>query len=798
MSGEDWDKEFFDVTREVEVDEYLDTSKVVFVDMGGFRVKAEKKAKFEKFVRKLISTSGEIQQDSLFLPTGPNPAKNNELYTLGYAFVEFCREDDVEPCCKHLDNLVKNKITFKAFPYSAFEDYQTVSDKWEKPSEDDFSATENLHGWLLDRDTRDQFALRYADETQIYWHDPLRRGQRDLKYDGARQKEGGKVWTELYVQWSTRGTYLCTFHGPGTVMWGGSEFKKLGRATHYGMEYLDFSPRENFFVTMRPSDDRKEPTKAIRVWHTKKTVSETGTQELVREFEGGYSLNSGRMGKGQMWPIYKWCYDDRYFARINFKESMGTLIEIVDGHGSDRPGTKKKPLRVDNLLNFEWSPTAPFMAYTSSEKDNTPATIAIIDMTDDSRKSVALKRLYRVYHPCVINFSDKAKDRYDFSTSMRWHPDGRYLACLVPRWGGKAKNKKLQCTNFEIFRVGKIKAGSINEVPVEVLELENTVVYEFQWENNGDRFAIIHSKFECDARGEYVAKERLISFYSLVSPKGRPELRLVCTLGKQNANQRRVTDLYWSPKGRHIVLLGKGNRNNGALEFYDVDRKRTLAGGPEGYSRCEHPSCNGGAWDPSGRYFATYVTCDLDTEPSNSQQQGYGYMLWTFQGDKASDYKLRLHQFQWRPRPESLLQDEEKEKIKKDLRTVQDDTRQSFWDEFEDVDDKKRKAGWTKDMAERHRILSDWRTYRDEAKIRGEEIKATRVKIRGFDEDEGGDFRMEEVEEEQVLNYREYKWKDTSNMRWQPDAPPPDGPEFWEDTTDHERAPTNLEAIAEQ
>merc|ERR1719361_1429665 len=200
-----------------------------------------------------------------------------------------------------------------------------------------------------------------------------------MAYGGDRQKEGGKVWTELYIQWSTLGTYLCTFHDPGVVIWGGSDFKKQGRATHYGFEYLDFSPRENFFVTMRPSDDRKEPTKAIRVWWTTRISSETGTQELVREFDGGYSLQSSR-NKGQTWPVYKWCYNDRYFARINYKESMGTLIEIVDGAGADRPGTRKKPLRVDNLLNFEWSPSAPFLAYTSSEKDNIPATIAIVDM----------------------------------------------------------------------------------------------------------------------------------------------------------------------------------------------------------------------------------------------------------------------------------------------------------------------------------------------------------------------------------------------------------------------------------
>lgn len=790
MSGDDWDREYFEVNEEIDVQQYLDTSKVVFVSLGSskggqFKVKAEKAGKFQKFISKLLSEYGTLQPDSLFLPTGPNADKKGEEWTLGYAFAEFCSEGDAEKCVKAIRGIVKKGITFKAFHYADFEHYKDIPDEWEKPSMDDFGNAENRHAWLLDDDTRDQFAVRYGDDTEIYWHDPLRRGQRELKYGGERQKSEGKVWTELFVQWSTQGTYLTTFHDPGVVLWGGSDFTKVTRATHYGMEYLDFSPRENFFVTMRPTDaTRKDEPKAIRVWWTTKSAGETA--ELVREFDGGYSLQNHSQKGEQPWPIYKWAYNDRYFARINYKESLGTIIEIVDGYGAERPGTKKKNFRVENLLNFEWSPAAPYMAYTSSEIDNTPATIAIVDMKNDSRKKLALKRLYRVYHPCIINFSDKAKDRYDFSTSMKWHPDGRYFACLVPRWGGKAKNKKLQCTNFEIFRVGSSRGG---EIPVEVLELENQVVYNFEWEGSGDRFAIIHSKFEVDARGEYVAKERQVSFYSLLSAKGKPELRLITTLGRQNGNTRRVTQLFWSPKGRHIVLLGTGNRNNGALEFFDVDRKRTLAGGPDAYNRCEHPSCNGGAWDPSGRYFATYVSCGLGEGEGNAATQDYGYQLWTFQGDSASEYKMPLHQFYWRPRPKSLLTEETVQEIRKNLRTG------TQWDDFESRDDQLRKAGWSKDMAERHRVLNDWREYRDRAKLRAEEIKQERNVICGYDEEDHGDFRIEEVEEEQVLNYREYRWKDKANMRWQPDAPPPDGPEYWDDTTDQEKAP--MEAIAE-
>ena len=51
-------------------------------------------------------------------------------------------------------------------------------------------------------------------------------------------------WTETYVRWSPKGTYLATLHHQGIALWGGEEFKRLMRFSHPGVQLIDFSPCE--------------------------------------------------------------------------------------------------------------------------------------------------------------------------------------------------------------------------------------------------------------------------------------------------------------------------------------------------------------------------------------------------------------------------------------------------------------------------------------------------------------------------------------------------------------------------
>lgn len=53
-------------------------------------------------------------------------------------------------------------------------------------------------------------------------------------------------WTETYVRWSPKGTYLATFHQRGIALWGGEKFKQIQRFSHQGVQLIDFSPCERY------------------------------------------------------------------------------------------------------------------------------------------------------------------------------------------------------------------------------------------------------------------------------------------------------------------------------------------------------------------------------------------------------------------------------------------------------------------------------------------------------------------------------------------------------------------------
>jgi len=68
-------------------------------------------------------------------------------------------------------------------------------------------------------------------------------------------------WTETYVRWSPRGTYLATFHQKGIALWGGDKMKQIMRFMHVGVQLIDFSPCERYVVTFSPMPDDKDDPK---------------------------------------------------------------------------------------------------------------------------------------------------------------------------------------------------------------------------------------------------------------------------------------------------------------------------------------------------------------------------------------------------------------------------------------------------------------------------------------------------------------------------------------------------------
>lgn len=146
--------------------------------------------------------------------------------------------------------------------YDDFTKYASVPDEYVPPKKSDYESKVNLNSWLLDEQGRDMFVVRAGADTAVYHNDPFKKANeygRELKYAGEREKANDKTWTDLYVAWSSKGSYLLTFHNPGVVIWGGDNFEKLGRFPHANVNLIDFSPNEKYLVTSNGADKPQAP-----------------------------------------------------------------------------------------------------------------------------------------------------------------------------------------------------------------------------------------------------------------------------------------------------------------------------------------------------------------------------------------------------------------------------------------------------------------------------------------------------------------------------------------------------------
>lgn len=216
--------------------------------------------------------------------------------------------------------------------------------------------------------------------------------------------------------------------------------------------------------------------------------------------------------------------------------------------------------------------------------------------------------------------------------NLHWHPQGDFLGVKIDR---HTKTRKTIYTTFELFRVRD------RNVAIEVLELEpkETRIIAFAWEPRGVRFALISGE----------GPKYDVSIYTMETVKGMGKVRLLTKLEKRAANQ-----LYWSPAGGTLLLAGL-KALGGELEWYNVNELQTLGAD-------EHFMCTDVEWDPTGRYVATGVS-------HFRHQTENGYNMWSSQGKLLGRYmKEKFYALQWRPRPPSMLDEEQEREVRKNLR----------------------------------------------------------------------------------------------------------------------------------
>lgn len=521
--------------------------------------------------------------------------------TIGVAFVEFKTVEHAQKALKLTDGYALDKAhSFKVSSYGDLAGLESLPVTWEAPSKPEFTPRLNPHSWL--GDGRDQFAVRYNNETEIRWVE--RSGSPSLEYGGEREKEGGLYWCEMYVQWSPQGSLLATFHSKGIALWGDEWFSKQGRFFHAGVKRLDFSPRENYMITTAPKDGDK---RGVVVWDVR-------SRRELRTFEAAH-MPWGADGELKLAP-FQWSFDDQFCARRAKDKHNVHKIDIYSLPSMTL--LDKKSLKAEGVVDFQWSPTANIIAYWAPElSNNVPARVTLVEIP--SRRELRQKNL--------VNVSD---------CSIFWHPDGHYVCVRVTR---HTKSKKTTFTSLELFRVNEPL------VPVEMLEMKSNVI-ALAWEpNGGHRFCVVQEK--TNARHD-------VAFYSMLSD-GKREAKHLFTLESRPCNT-----LLWSPMGGYIVLAGLGDGMDGALEFYDVDNKWG--------KQAEHYRASHVSWDPSGRIVATCVVQPLEGAFFKFQMDN-GYKLWTFQGQLFFDMSYEaMYQLVWRPRPKSLLHNDQKKHIIKNLR----------------------------------------------------------------------------------------------------------------------------------
>ncbi|KAL2234304.1 eukaryotic translation initiation factor 3 subunit B [Sesamum indicum] len=640
-------------------------------------VPKEKFEKLEGVVRKIYSQIGVIKEDGLWMPVDPETQK-----TLGYCFIEYNTPQEAE-LAKEKTNGYKldRSHIFAVNMFDDIEKFMKVPEEWAPPETKPYTPGENLQKWLTDEKARDQFVIRAGTDTEVLWND-ARQSKPELVYKRS-------YWTESFVQWSPLGTYLATVHRQGAAVWGGATtFNRLMRYAHPQVKLIDFSPGERFLVTYsshEPSNPRDTHRVVINIFDVR-------TGKVMRDFKGSADeFATGGTGgvSGVSWPVFRWGggKDDKYFARIGknvisvYETETFTLID-------------KKSIKVENVVDFSWSPTDPILALFVPELGggNQPARVSLVQIP--SKEELRQKNLFSV--------SD---------CKMYWQSNGDYLAVKVDRY---TKTKKSTYTGFELFRIKE------RDIPIEVLELENKndKIIAFAWEPKGHRFAVIH--------GDNPRPD--VSFYSMRSGTNIGRVSKLTTLKGKQANA-----LYWSPAGRFIILAGlKGF--NGQLEFYNVDELETMA-------QAEHFMATDVEWDPTGRYVVTAVTSVHEMEN--------GFNVWSFNGKLL--YRIprdHFFQFLWRPRPPSFLSPEKEEEIAKNLK--------KYSKKYEAEDQDVSLLLSEQDREKRRMLKEEWDRWVSEWKRLHEEEKLERQKLRdGEASDDEEEYEAKEVEIEELLDVSE-------------------------------------------
>ncbi|KAF4982314.1 hypothetical protein FZEAL_2043 [Fusarium zealandicum] len=674
-----------DLRERFEVQLELGYDSFVVVD-GLPAVTEEQKPKLVKFLLKKLNSVGKTKEDLIHMPMGDNGK------SLQFAFVEFSSPAEAAAACRQLDLVpLDKKHTLRVNKFTDIERYGRegrVDETYQPPHIDEFTNKEHLRWFLNDPSGRgrDQFVMYQGETVGVYWNN-----EKD-------QPEGivdRQHWTETFVQWSPLGTYLTSVHAQGVQLWGGQSWSRQARFAHPFVNLVAFSPSEKYIVTWsnRPISipDEGHPALSIDDHGKNYVIWDIATAAPLRSFANLDAPKSeeGKPPPKMQWPAFKWSADDKYVARLNPGQSI-SVYELPRMNLLD-----KTSIKIEGVVDFDWAPATPkrdsikeyeqLICYWTPEIGSNPAKVGLM--------SVPSKQVIRSLN--LFSVSD---------VKLHWQSEAAYICVKVDR---HSKSKKSQATTLEIFRVKE------KGVPVEVVDTIKDTVINFAWEPKGDRFAIISTTEPVGAVA--VAPKTAVSFFCPEKAKGNQvgNFKLLRTLDKKNSNA-----IYWSPRGRFVVIATIANTQSSDLDFFDLDfegekpeAEAHLTANLQAMNVADHYGVTDVEWDPSGRFVATWASAWKHSMEN-------GYHIYDFRGEALREEPLdKFKQFSWRPRPPTMLTKEEQKAVRKNLREY------SRVFEQEDAD-----RGASADLAvveARRSMLQEWHSWREE--VEGDNLEEREV-----------------------------------------------------------------------
>jgi translation initiation factor 3 subunit B len=302
----------------------------------------------------------------------------------GFCLIQYANKTEAVKAMSTLDNFqLDAKHKFSVFMYDDVHEIASMPDEFQPPRMRAWEYAEDSYGWLNDWQMRDQLVLRYASgssqETHIYFVDS--RGEMlQIPTVNEELKEQGRHWCDRKVQWSPSGLLMATFHPEGVLLWGGTDFREMGRFPHkFGRApdagRLLFSPCERYLAIWSGRAGNPEPDRAM----------------VVVDIRTGLELRAFRQVDVSSDACnWTWSADGEYIARIGREATTGKELLQVYKPPSMEVAAK---MLIAGAQEIHFAPAKhSVLAYWSSETQTAPTTVTLLAIP--SKAVVRTKQLF--------------------------------------------------------------------------------------------------------------------------------------------------------------------------------------------------------------------------------------------------------------------------------------------------------------------------------------------------------------------------------------------------------------------